>query len=719
MMRSARLIDWRFTLLLMCFVPGMSSTVHADDFSDCYDAAKQIKPSYENLQVCKKAGAAHWAADTRRAWAFTTLSWGFFKLGAWREVIQASDDAIRQKPDYKKIHVAYSNKAAALLRLDRPDEALASADKSIALKPDYHVGHNNRASALIDLDRHDEALVSADKTIALKPDYHVGHVNRAAALLYLGRPEEALLSADQAITLKPDYHYGYGKRAQALSLLGRPEEALVAAERSLSLKAENYWGIFAHATALNGLGRYQEALTVSNKAIRLKPNKWGAYTAKSWALNGLRRYEEALKFAAKSLEIKGIDFVSSFAYQEKSYALIQLGRHDEAAVAAKEAQRFNPKGIGIRRAIEPPVVAAKAQSEAKQMSKAPALQTLNEGFIVVRNANVRKGPNTTFDRVANLHAGDKVIAVGKIKNDNWYLISKDGATLGYIFGALIARFDGKEAITVHTPKLSKDGLVTQNKYAVAVIIGNRDYAERTPDVAFAGNDADAVRRFVIDHLGYREGNIIDLRDATLTDLNAAFGTASNHKGRLFDYVRAGQSDVIVFYSGHGVPGLKDRKGYLLPVDADPNRAELNGYSLDTLLANLAKIPARSMAVYLDACFSGESQTGTLVRATSGITVQAKIPGASKQMVVVTAARNDQFASWDEDAKHGLFTKHLLEGLQGRADGNGYGNGDGKVTLAELKSYLDEEMTYQARRRWSRDQNASIQGDMKTVLATQQ
>ncbi len=206
--------------------------------------------------------------------------------------------------------------------------------------------------------------------------------------------------------------------------------------------------------------------------------------------------------------------------------------------------------------------------------------------------------------------------------------------------------------------------------------------------------------------------------ATLTQLNATFGTTDNHKGQLFDYVRAGKSDVVVYYSGHGVPGLRDRKGYLLPVNADPNRAELNGYPLDTLLANLGKIPARSMAVYLDACFSGESAKGTLVRATSGITVQAKVPNTSTGMVVVTAARSDQFASWDEDAKHGLFTKHLLAALRGKADGAGFGNGDGKVTLAELKSYLDEEMTYQARRRWSRDQNASIQGDLNTVLATQ-
>ena len=37
--------------------------------------------------------------------------------------------------------------------------------------------------------------------------------------------------------------------------------------------------------------------------------------------------------------------------------------------------------------------------------------------------------------------------------------------------------------------------------------------------------------------------------------------------------------MVVFYSGHGVPGLKDRRGYLLPADADPDSVEINGFPL--------------------------------------------------------------------------------------------------------------------------------------------
>jgi formylglycine-generating enzyme required for sulfatase activity len=255
-----------------------------------------------------------------------------------------------------------------------------------------------------------------------------------------------------------------------------------------------------------------------------------------------------------------------------------------------------------------------------------------------------------------------------------------------------------------------------NDDAIAVIIGNKTYDGSIPEVSFAHNDADAFRQFVIDGLGYREGNIIDLRDATYNQMVTVFGNKENHEGKLFDYIRPGESDVTVFYSGHGVPGLKDRQAYLLPSNGDPNRAELSGYPIATLYKNLNKLPARTIRVFIDACFSGETPKGMLVRSASGISVTPKAPKGSSRMVILTAAQGDQLASWDEDAKQGLFTKHLLEALYGAADGKKYGDDNGKVTLGEVGTYLKREMTYQARRRFGRVQEASLNGSDADVLA---
>ena len=122
----------------------------------------------------------------------------------------------------------------------------------------------------------------------------------------------------------------------------------------------------------------------------------------------------------------------------------------------------------------------------------------------------------------------------------------------------------------------------------------------------------------------------------------------------------------------------------------------------------------SLVIIVEACFSGESQGGSLLKNFSGLAIPA---AAETQLTVLTAARNEQVASWDEESRQGLFTRFLLEGLQGKADNTRYGQRDGRVTLQEIKGYLDREMTYIARRRYGRDQNATVRGKMQEVLVT--
>jgi len=118
---------------------------------------------------------------------------------------------------------------------------------------------------------------------------------------------------------------------------------------------------------------------------------------------------------------------------------------------------------------------------------------------------------------------------------------------------------------------------------------------------------------------------------------------------------------------------------------------------------------------MDACFSGESQRGALISGRSGIMV-TPVKATARRLTVITAARGDQIASWDDQARQGLFTRFLLEALRGAADSGRYGNGDGEVTASEVKTYLDREMSYAARRKFGREQTATVSGDLDRVLA---
>jgi len=255
----------------------------------------------------------------------------------------------------------------------------------------------------------------------------------------------------------------------------------------------------------------------------------------------------------------------------------------------------------------------------------------------------------------------------------------------------------------------------RDPYSVAVIIGNRTYQnDRVPEVSYAHRDAAAFRQYVIEVLGFDPDNIIDLRDASQAAMESTFGNERRQQGKLWSYLDPeGASDVVVFYSGHGVPGLHDKRGYLLPVDADPDTAEINGYPIDLLYTNLGRLTeARSVRVFLDACFSGDSHKGMLLQRASPVFVRAEIKEDTGNLTVLAATSGDQVASWDENAEHGLFTHHLLDALYGKGDKNG----DGTVTVAETKAYLDRHMTRAARRTYLREQTVTSSGRREVAPA---
>ncbi|MBO44235.1 MAG: hypothetical protein CMM28_10985 [Rhodospirillaceae bacterium] len=266
-------------------------------------------------------------------------------------------------------------------------------------------------------------------------------------------------------------------------------------------------------------------------------------------------------------------------------------------------------------------------------------------------------------------------------------------------------------------KPSDKSKTKQNKYGIALIIGNKNYKDGVPPVDYAHNDAAAFKRYVIDILKFRERNIIYLRDATKANLDSALGTHNNVEGEVQSFVREGKSDVIIYYSGHGVPGVKSKRGLLLPTDATSNNAELVGYPIDQLYKNLSKIGAKSVTVFLEACFSGGSEGGMLIKNASPVFTRIEAPKSNLGITILSATSKAQLASWDNNAKHGMFTNYLLQGLYGAADQGEEGNKDGKVSLLEIKEWLNEEMTYNVKRQHKRRQIATVIGEENLILAS--
>ena len=215
-----------------------------------------------------------------------------------------------------------------------------------------------------------------------------------------------------------------------------------------------------------------------------------------------------------------------------------------------------------------------------------------------------------------------------------------------------------------------------------------------------------MREYLIRMFGYREGNIIYAEDATQADFNSIFGTAANFKGKLYNYVKDRKSDIFIYYSGHGAPNPESKEGYFVPVDCEPALVSLNGYSLKTFYDNLSKLRYKSLTVVIDACFSGSSEKGMLLRNISPVFIEVEDPVLKlKNAVVLTSASGKQVSSWYPEKGHSLFTYYFLLGLRGDANKTI----DKTITAGEMKEYLAENVSYMARRLSSREQMPQMYG----------
>ena len=160
-----------------------------------------------------------------------------------------------------------------------------------------------------------------------------------------------------------------------------------------------------------------------------------------------------------------------------------------------------------------------------------------------------------------------------------------------------------------------------------MIIGNVEYEHRdVPDVACAGRDAEALKGYAVEVLGFDPENVIHVTDTTRRRMYDVLGTRSDPQSLLWSYLDPEDDSEVVLCSGHGVPGTGDEQGYLLPVDADPKAAEDDGYPVGLLYENPGKLEeASTVRVYLDACFSGGSHERGLIGAASPVYVTASVP----------------------------------------------------------------------------------------------
>lgn len=147
----------------------------------------------------------------------------------------------------------------------------------------------------------------------------------------------------------------------------------------------------------------------------------------------------------------------------------------------------------------------------------------------------------------------------------------------------------------------------------------------------------------------------------------------------------GNIQVLFYYAGHGIPNETETSSYLLPVDANGTQTEAC-LPLDRLYRELGNLKARSVIVFMDACFSGTQRGDGMLVSARGIAIKAKAGHPTGQTVVFSAAQGDETAFPYNEKGHGLFTYYLLEKIRETR---------GEITLGELAEYVATQVKRQS------------------------
>jgi hypothetical protein len=255
-------------------------------------------------------------------------------------------------------------------------------------------------------------------------------------------------------------------------------------------------------------------------------------------------------------------------------------------------------------------------------------------------------------------------------------------------------------------QLNPDRIKRQSERdAVAVIIGISNY-KSLPKAEFAKDDAQVFYDYAIRALGVKPGNIKLLMDeqADAEEIYTAFKTWLPARVK-------SNTDVYVFYSGHGLPTQDGSGLYWLPQRANRDLISKTGILLSEVNSDIQASKPKSVTIFMDACYSGQARGGeTLVASARPIALKSQPTTFPSNFTVISASQADQISSSSPDLQHGIFSYYLMRGMEGEADLNS----DGKITLDETQQYLSENVGRHART-MNRQQEPQVIGDGSRIL----
>lgn len=209
-----------------------------------------------------------------------------------------------------------------------------------------------------------------------------------------------------------------------------------------------------------------------------------------------------------------------------------------------------------------------------------------------------------------------------------------------------------------------------NKWAI--LIGPTEYQYVKP-LKYCAKDVTEVGQRLRDTLDFPATNILEF--ATGLQYKPERSAIYHQLGALLKSGQIKEDDLLLFYfSGHGI---REKKDYLLPVDASPNNLKNTGIEVEDLVDQLTDTKCKNVVMFIDAC--REAVSGA--KGQTAIGEDSRSIAARKGVLSFFSCDPEDLSYEIEDLGHGSFTYCFLEALKsGRC-----------VTAAEVYDYLLREV----------------------------
>ena len=228
---------------------------------------------------------------------------------------------------------------------------------------------------------------------------------------------------------------------------------------------------------------------------------------------------------------------------------------------------------------------------------------------------------------------------------------------------------------------------TQGIQLHMVVVGINEYKNPKYNLNYAVADASSFQDAI------KNGMSTITSKVNVTFIKNSEADRNNIYSKLQDVANnANPQDVFIFYyAGHGMMSEDANPDfYLVPYDVtqiygDDGGIKKKGISATELKVLASKIPAQKQLYVLDACQSAGALASVASRGAGEEKAIAQL-ARSTGTHWLTASGSQQFATEFDQLGHGIFTYVFLDALMGKAD-----SGDGRITVNEIKAYLESQV----------------------------